>query len=113
MDLDRVHITPVSPDAHASERYTSPEDQTPSKQEERREPEKQKNDRLEISDRGRQTYKAHAVLQEIDFARKALDRMPLNGDAERASQLAARIESGYYTTPGVLEQIAARMVPRG
>lgn len=110
MDLDRVHIKPVAPDPSASGRYASPDERTPSEDDQRPDAEKQAKDSLEISDRGRLFHRAHAAPPDMDFARKALDRLPAS-DAERAIQLAARIEAGYYATHVVVEQVAARMVP--
>ena len=112
MDLDTVHINPVTPDPSASGRYASSDERSPSDREDRPDPEKQADDRLEISDRGRRTYLAHVAPPDMDFARKALDRLPAT-DGERAMQLAARIESGYYVSRAVIEQVVARMVPYG
>lgn len=108
MDVERVHINPVAPDPSASGRYASAEERSSSEGEERREEEKRQDDRLEISETGRRTFQAHVVPPDIDFARKALDRLP-GCDPERLSQLAARIESGYYASPVVVDQLVARM----
>lgn len=109
MDFDRVHIAPVSPDPSASQRYGSRDEQAPSDRDAREDAEARIEDRIEISERGRQTYRAHAAPPDIDFARKALSRLS-SASADRAEQLHERIASGYYSSPVILEQIVARLV---
>ncbi len=112
MDLDSVHIKPVAPDPGASERYASSDERSPSEREDGPDPQKRTDDRLEISDWARRTYLAHVAPPDMDFARKALDRLPAP-DGDRATELAARIDSGYYASSMVMEQIVTRMMRSG
>lgn len=108
MDVERVHISPVAPDRGGSGRYGSADERARRDREKRRVLEKEATDRLEISKRGRETYRAQALPPDMDFARKALDRLPAS-DPERTAQLAARLETGYYLSSAFFEQLVARV----
>ncbi len=65
-------------------------------------------DRVEISDAARAAVSDAAANTEINFARKALLGMPPLSE-KRAADILARVQSGYYSQPDVLKQIAERV----
>lgn len=109
MDVERVHINPVAPDPNASGRYGSLGERSSSGEREHTKEDKPADDRLEISEAARRIFQANVVPPDIDFARKALRRLP-DCDGERAAQISDRIESGYYASAGMVDQLAARMI---
>lgn len=64
-------------------------------------------DRVEISDAARAAGQ-NAETTEVHLAKKALLGIPPLSD-KRAADILARIQSGYYSQPDVLRQIAERV----
>jgi hypothetical protein len=112
MDLNAVHINPVAPDPGASGRYASDGERRRSGGEDRSNRKRLAADSLELSESGRRYGRIHTVSQDVDFARKALDRLSAP-DPQRVIQLTDRIASRFYGSSVVREQVAARMVPYG
>jgi hypothetical protein len=110
MALEEIHIKPVAPDPNASERYGSfgerpHRERAPREEEEAKRP----ADRLEISDFAKRYFRLSVASADEDFARKALDRLPALSP-ERNAQIVARLESGYYDLPMVLDRVASRLI---
>lgn len=114
MPLETAHIAAINTDPNAPGRYgahrgrahsTGRQDEL--EQADRLLPE----DRLELSKAARDLVRRNRVSPDIDFARKALDRLPPIQSSRRRQQIRERMESGFYSAPGVLGRIARRLVP--
>ena len=110
MSTSNLHINPIAPDPSASGRYGSPEERAHRDHPANEEAPATANDRLEISEDARETFLSHASGPDLDFARKALGKTPPLPNA-RIAQIRDRIQTGYYTVPGVLINISIRMMP--
>lgn len=110
MAVSNVHISPVTPDQNASGRYGSPEERARKEQPAPKESHEAETDRLEISTRGRETYRLSRFGPDMDFARKALDKAPPIPES-RIAQILHQIESGYYRLPSVFWNVVTRVIP--
>ena len=110
MALDSVHINPVAPDSTAQERYGSPNDRAPRDHNRREDAEhRPRRDRLEISDDARTSFLINGAPPDVEFARRAMERIP-SLSRDRLAEILSRIESGYYHLPAVIWHVASRLV---
>lgn len=65
-------------------------------------------DRVEISDAARAAQASGSQKAELDFARKALDGVAPMSEP-RTAEIQQRIQSGFYSQPEVINQVASRL----